>query len=72
MSQKEELKDRLLAKKKMLEAKLHEARANARKEGRESAAEIEKKIEEVNNTLKSGWDKLSEAATSRLNKLLGD
>ncbi|MBZ0252772.1 MAG: hypothetical protein K8I02_05470 [Candidatus Methylomirabilis sp.] len=72
MSQKDELKDRLLAKKKKLEAKLHEARADARKEGRESAKDIEKKLGEIDKTLKEGWDNLSESVMARINKWLSD
>ena len=70
MSQTDEMKDRLKAKKKTLEAKLHEARADSRKESRETVADLEKKLDDIEDALKKGWDNLSESVSARINKWL--
>lgn len=72
MSQKEELKDRIQAKKKLLEAKLHELRADSRKNSRAAVADVERKLDDLNEALKKGWDNVSETVAKRVNKWLGE
>lgn len=72
MSQKDELKDRIQAKKKMLEAKLHEVRADSRKNSRAAVADIERKLDDLNEALKKGWENVGEKVAARINKWLGE
>jgi len=72
VSQKEELKDRIQAKKKLLEAKLHELRADSRKNSRAAVADVERKLDDLNEALKKGWDNVSETVAKRVNKWLGE
>lgn len=65
-----ELKYRAEARKKELEAKLAEARADAAGEGRERAESLKAKIDELESSIKGGWDNLTDEAADRLNELL--
>lgn len=72
MSSAEELKSRIEAKRKKLEADLAQAKADAMGQGNEAVASIERKLEELNGTLRSGWDNLTENAAKKLNDWLKD
>ena len=72
VSQKEELKNRVQAKRKELEAKLEEAKADVREATRENRDKLEKKLKELESTLQNGWDNLTEEVASKLNKWLGN
>lgn len=70
MSEMNQLKDRVAARRKELEAKLHTLRADTRQKASEEATEIEAKLEQMKEAVKDGWDRLSEASSKKLNKLL--
>jgi hypothetical protein len=72
MSNMQELKSRIEAKKKQLEADLAKAKSDAQGKGNEAVAAIESKLHELNSSLKSGWDNLSEDVAAKLNKWLKD
>lgn len=71
MSQTKELSDRVTAKRKEIEGKLYKARADSRKESREAADGLEKKLKELNEMVKDGFDNVSEAVAKKLNDWLG-
>ena len=70
MSQKEELKDRIVAKRKRLEAQLSELKADARSASREQANRLQSQLDELNESLKGGWENLTESVARRLNDWL--
>jgi len=70
MTQKQELVDRIKAKKKEMEASLHEMRADASKDSRSKAKQLEAKLEELDQRLEDGWDNLTEKGAAKLNKWL--
>ena len=70
MSQKDELKDRIMAKRKRLEAQLSELKADARSASREQAQKLQSQLDELNENLKGGWDDLTEAVARKLNNWL--
>lgn len=70
LSQKEELKDRVRAKRKEIEARLAQESADAKAQGRESKKQLEQKLEELNDLLKDGWDDLTEGVAAKLNTWL--
>jgi len=71
-TQKEELRQRVEAKRKRLEAKLSEAKADASESSRKSQAWAQKKLDALNESLRDGWDNLSEGAVEKLNEWLKD
>ena len=68
----EELKDRIEAKRKRLEAKIHELKADGRAESREQADNIEKQLKEITDAIKGGYDNMKESTAETLNKWLKD
>ena len=70
MSRKEELKTRVDAKLKQLQADLAAAKANAQGGKNDQVEKIEAKLSEAKEALKSGWENVSEDVAARLNKLL--
>ena len=69
---KQELKNRVEAKRKHLEAKLAEFKADAAQNQSESSKKTQEKLDELNEAVKDGWDDLSDAAAERINKVLRD
>lgn len=72
MDNKKELKERLLAKKKELEARMHNLNAETSKEAAEKKMEIEHKLNTIQESVESGWEDLSDKAVEKLNKLLAE
>ncbi|HPQ81240.1 MAG TPA: hypothetical protein PLZ86_05895 [bacterium] len=70
MDKKKELMDRIEAKKREMEAKLYEAKADARAEVREKAEALQAKLDELNGYLKDGWDKVTDDIVGKLNDWL--
>ena len=70
MSQFDELKDRVAAKQKRLEARLAELRADARSKGREEGDRLEAELVSVRDAIKDGWDKVTEEVAAKLNQWL--
>jgi hypothetical protein len=71
-SEKGELRDRVDAKRKRLEARLLEARAEGRKRARESVEGLQKKLDELGNLLSGGFESLSEDVSAKLNGWLAE
>jgi hypothetical protein len=72
VSQREELKSRVLEKKMMLEAKLEEAKADAKQVARVGAEQIEARLRDLERTVKDGWENVTEEVAARLNEWLKD
>ena len=70
MSERDELRARVEAKKKQLEADLAAKKADAEGARNEATKKIRAKLDELNATLEKGWDDLSEAAAAKLNAWL--
>lgn len=70
MNQTSELKDRVAAKRKELQARLLTMRADAKGKSTEEATKIEAKLEELSDNLNEGWDKLTEASAKKINHWL--
>jgi hypothetical protein len=65
-----ELKHRVEAKKARLQQQLELMKAEAHGAKNDEVDRIEKKLNELNDTLKEGWENLSEAAVNQLNEWL--
>lgn len=70
MGEKEELRDRVEARKKRLEARISELKADSRSEAREESKKLERQLDELAKDLKSGWDDLTDAVAGKLNAWL--
>ena len=65
-----ELRHRVQAKRKRLEARLEEARADAREASRRTADTIRAKLGEIDDHLRDGWDDLTDATLGKINAWL--
>ena len=72
MSRTDELKDRVEAKKLSLQAKIKELQADARSTSREEAQNLQSKLDALTDSVKDGWDDVTEAVASKLNDWLKD
>ncbi len=70
MTQKDELKARVKAKRKELEAHLHELEADGRSAANDGAQRVREKLDELSHLLRDGWDDMSESAAAKLNDWL--
>ncbi len=71
MGQKvEELKHRIEAKKKELQAKLETYKADKHAEAAEHSKNIQTKLNELEMHVKNGWENLTEATAAKLNDWL--
>jgi len=64
MGQKEELRDRVEAKKKHIESRISELKADSRSEAREESKKLEARLDSLAETIQDGWDDLTEAVAS--------
>jgi hypothetical protein len=67
---KDELKDRVKAKKAELESRYHELKADGRAEAREESGKLKRKLDELQETVRDGWDDLSDKVSAKLNEWL--
>ena len=72
MSRTDELKSRIEAKAQQLKADLAKAKADAHGKSNDAVEAIESKLQELGNSLRSGWDNLSDEAMAKLNAWLKD
>jgi hypothetical protein len=72
MSQKEELKNRVEAKKLRLQAKIKELQADASSTSRNEANKLQAKLDGLSESVKDGWDDLTDAISGKLNEWLKD
>ncbi len=70
MSRKDELKLRVEARKKQLEADLLKARAAAHGKSNDAVEAIEKKLKSLGDAIGSGWDAVTEATAKKLSEWL--
>ncbi len=72
MSQMDELRDRVEAKKLRLQAKIKELQADARSAARDEARDLQSKLDALADSVKDGWDDMTEAVAGKLNAWLKD
>ena len=68
----EELKDRIAAKRKRTEARIHELKADGSEASREKAKALKEKLDEVSQSISDGYENLKQDAASKLNAWLKD
>ena len=66
----DELKDRIQARKHAMQAKLDELKADSRSEARGTRDKLKKSLDELEDSVKDGWDNLSDAVRTKLNSWL--
>jgi hypothetical protein len=72
MSQADELKNRVEAKKLSLQAKIKELQADTQATSREQAQKLQSKLDSLADSAKDGWDNMTEAVAGKLNEWLKD
>jgi DNA-binding transcriptional MerR regulator len=72
MSQTDELKNRVEAKKLSLQAKIKELQADTQATSREQAQKLQAKLDSLNESIKGGWDEVTDAVAGKLNEWLKD
>jgi hypothetical protein len=72
MSQADELKKRVEAKKLSLQAKIKELQADTQATSREQAQKLQSKLDSLGDNVKDGWDNMTEAVAGKLNEWLKD
>ena len=70
LTKREELKDRIEARRHAMQAKLSELKADTRKEAAEARDKLERSLDELAETVKDGWDNMSDAVRDKLNRWL--
>jgi len=68
----EELKNRVTAKRKQLEARLAELKADAQGKAADERDKLEARLAEIGDAVKDGWENLSERTAKKLNDLLNN
>jgi len=66
----EELKDRIEARRHDLMAKMAELKADSRKGAAAAGKKIQHQLDELEETLKDGWDNVTDAVRDTLNRWL--
>jgi len=69
---KKELKHRVEAKRKDLEANIAKLKADASGSGSDALDASRRKLSDLNDAVKDGWDNMSNAAAEKVNALLRD
>jgi ElaB/YqjD/DUF883 family membrane-anchored ribosome-binding protein len=72
MGQIDELKDRVEAKKLRLQANIKELQADTRSTSREEAQKLQSKLDALTDSVKDGWDNITDAVAGKLNSWLKD
>jgi hypothetical protein len=70
MNKTNELKDRIEAKKHELLARLSELKADTRAEAAEQREKLSAKLSQLEESLKDGWENVSDKVSSKLNEWL--
>ena len=68
----QELRDRIDAKTKRVEAKIHELKADASANSRKKSEELERKLAEVRADLKGGFGNLKDGTLDKINAWLSE
>jgi hypothetical protein len=66
----DELEDRVKARKHELLAKYNELKADTRQEASSKRERVKARLDELEDTLKAGWENLTDAAKAKLNQWL--
>lgn len=66
----DELKSRVKARQAELSAQLERAKAEGKEKTSAAVESLEKKLNELSNTMKEGWENLSDDTVTRLNEWL--
>ena len=66
LDKSDELKDRVEARKHQMLSKYNELKADTRKEADEARRKLKARLDEIEDTLKSGWNNISDAANRPL------
>ena len=72
MSQKNELQNRVESKKLSLQAKIKALQADASSDSREEVKKLEARLETLSESVKDGWDNLTEKVSGKLSDWLKD
>jgi hypothetical protein len=72
MSRTEELKDRIEARKLSLQARIKDLQADGRATSREEVQKLQSKLDDLSESVKDGWDNLTENIAGKLNTWLKD
>ena len=67
---KDELKNRVEARQRALQARYLELKADTQERTREERDRVKHKLDELKETVKDGWDNLSEKVAEKLNDWL--
>ncbi len=67
LNKSDELKDRIEARKHALMAKYNELKADTRHEAAAGRDSLKARLSELEETLKDGWDNVSESVRAKLN-----
>jgi hypothetical protein len=70
LTKREELRDRVEARKHELLAKYNELKADSRKEAAETRTRLKARLDQLEADLKTGWDNMSEAVAAKLDHWL--
>lgn len=72
IDKRDEIRTRIEARRAELQARLKKAKADAQGASGQVVESIEKKLTALQEALRNGWEKLSDAALDKLNRLLRD
>jgi hypothetical protein len=70
MDAAEGLKERVEARVQLLKAKLGELTAKGNVEATDARVSVQSKLDEIQESIKDGWDNLNDAAKARVNRWL--
>ena len=70
MNAAEGLKERVEARVQLLQAKLTELTAKGNVEATDARVSVQRKLDELQESIKDGWDNLNDAAKTRVNRWL--
>jgi hypothetical protein len=71
MSMKDELRDRVEARKRELQTKLNDLESDKGKDASAHRDQIKRELEELETHLKEGWEKVDNTIRAKLGKWLG-
>jgi len=72
VTQKNELRSRVEAKRRRLEARVEELKADATAAARKEREEAERELASLRSTLTEGWENVTERVAKKLNEWLRD
>ncbi len=72
LDKSDELRDRVEARKHELLSKLHDLKADTRKDAAERRDRVQRKLDELELHLKNGWNKVDLAVRQKLDKWLAN